>query len=176
MRRAWGLLLPAALVAGFLLHAPAAWSCSCVRSTVAQQFKAAEFVFVGTSTVVRADRATFAVDEIFKGRLPRSVDVGGVGPGASCGVAFDAGGRYTVFAFSTESGLDTNLCSGTSDALDVEARARSVAEKSGAAAAIETPPASKDTGPSNRTGAIAAAGLLAVVAAGALALRWLRAR
>jgi hypothetical protein len=124
MRAVRGLtILGLALV--MMGHTPGAWACSCVGTTPADSFKAADVVFVGT-VISREDPNTgtaqsstdpivwtFTVKSVQKGATPGTTTVKSARDGASCGFVFSVGRRYQVFANKTFYGLATNLCTGT---------------------------------------------------------------
>ena len=58
---------------------------------------------------------TFEVEDSWKGALEGAVDVYGHGPGASCGIKFDEGKSYLVYARRSGGGdtLQTGLCDST---------------------------------------------------------------
>lgn len=56
--------------------------------------------------------ATFDVETVYKGDVPRTITVHTVVSGASCGYTFEVGKRYTVFPWSLDGRLDAGLCRG----------------------------------------------------------------
>ena len=120
----WALV---AVVAISFARPQIALACSCVQSTKPQVVESATVIFTGTVTAERrsivpfmtcnvssADPVTFdfAVDQVFKGDVPRTVAVSTVVSGASCGYEFQVGKRYTVFATGAADRLETGLCRG----------------------------------------------------------------
>jgi hypothetical protein len=105
--------------------APPCFACSCVESTDQEHYERADVVFTGKATD-RHDPSsgspqgsadpihwTFDVDAVQKGRTDDPVVVETSRDEASCGVAFDVGRRYQVYATNTGEYLHTDLCSGT---------------------------------------------------------------
>ena len=107
-----------------------ALACSCARPSKPQLVERASVIFTGTP--VRASRAfafgpmcttssadpvtfTFEVQTIYKGDVTRSVDVGTVVSGVSCGYEFQMNKTYTVFATVNDGRLGTGLCTGTTE-------------------------------------------------------------
>lgn len=56
--------------------------------------------------------ATFDVETVYKGDVPRTITVHTVVSGASCGYTFEVGKRYTVFPWALNGRLDAGLCRG----------------------------------------------------------------
>ncbi len=56
---------------------------------------------------------TFDVDEVLAGEVGPTIEVGSHSSGASCGIRFQEGARYVVFAYEGRRGLDTYSCSRT---------------------------------------------------------------
>jgi len=56
--------------------------------------------------------ATFDVETVYKGDVPRTITVHTVVSGASCGYKFEVGKRYTVFPWARSGKLDAGLCKG----------------------------------------------------------------
>lgn len=107
------LLLAAALVPA----AGTSWACQCVPSKMQTLVDRAEVVFTGTATDVSGDRRNssvgFEVADGFKGDVPGEVIVSSPASSAACGVIFEPGQTYTVFATRNGSTIETNSCSGT---------------------------------------------------------------
>lgn len=127
MRRVTVLLIAAALSwIAPVARAPSASACTCVKSTVRQQFAGATHVFVGSVAAVEESAgnsiATFSVQSVYKGRVAETIQVV-VAAGNGCSVEFLPGNHYTVFARMQTSVVTTNLCYGTSDDTRVLARA-----------------------------------------------------
>jgi hypothetical protein len=95
--------------------APTAWACQCLRRQPAELARQAAVVFTGSATSVTTRNgvvtARFAVAVAYKGRVRAQMIVRS--PRSSCSFAFREGRRYTVFASTSGSGLQTNICSGT---------------------------------------------------------------
>jgi hypothetical protein len=108
------LLLAAAMVPA---TAGTSWACSCVPSNMQTLVDRAEVVFSGTATDVSGDRrdssATFEVADGFKGGISGEVVVHTPASAAACGVVFEPGRSYTVFADRNGSAIETNSCAGT---------------------------------------------------------------
>jgi metalloproteinase inhibitor 2 len=108
------LLLAAALVPA---TAGTSWACQCVPSKMQTFVDRADVVFAGTATHVSGDRrnssVTFEVANGFKGDVPGEVIVSTPASSAACGVIFEPGQTYTVFATRNGSTIETNSCSGT---------------------------------------------------------------
>lgn len=96
---------------------------------------------------MREVRYTFRVLEAFKGVQGRSVQVSSRAESASCGVGFEQGRRYVVYARQAEGRLSAGLCSLTGPAEDPRRglhwlranRGRIAAASSGMATAPPTP-------------------------------------
>ena len=120
-RRALVILIVAVALAGG--PRPAA-ACSCPLSPQDSYASRATMVFTGVVTsvsgfplglVCRSDSpvaATFDVETVYKGDVPRTVTVHTVVSGASCGYTFEVGKRYTVFPWAVNGKLDAGLCRG----------------------------------------------------------------
>ncbi|MBA3425334.1 MAG: hypothetical protein H0U04_12535 [Rubrobacter sp.] len=172
------------------LNTGVAHACSCAGVPSAEEgLRTSDAVFWGEATNVEGQDlspdsnpdlgpvaflgpVTFKVKEYWKGDVPESVVVLGQGMGASCGLDFDKGKSYLVFAYRSgdtgDAPLGTDLCSATGPLTDVEAAPR-----------VLGPPINQlpDTGgpepaqaPASR--AVAAVASVALIAlAGALILR-----
>jgi hypothetical protein len=117
------LALAASLLVGL---STAAHACSCADLSPAQAVEHADAVFTGTVTHVRAEEGmagprvhTFRADQVYKGLPAERFTVASSADSASCGYAFERGGRYLVFAASSPTGpvaegveLSSTLCSG----------------------------------------------------------------
>jgi hypothetical protein len=55
----------------------------------------------------------FHVDGVAKGDIAARTEIIAGGDGASCGMHFEGEIRYLVFAYATDRGLETGLCSGS---------------------------------------------------------------
>jgi hypothetical protein len=124
-------LLAAALVVNLLLvggpGASKAHACTCALVSTERQIKTSDAVFSGEVVSIEpGERAanvsppslglvTFEVEDSWKGALEGAVDVYGHGPGASCGIKFDEGKSYLVYARRSGGGdtLQTGLCDST---------------------------------------------------------------
>ncbi len=127
-----GLFLLALLLGFSLVAAGArpAYACSCAGSSTEEQFRRSDAVFAGE--VVEVGKfpmeqagpmdpgmpylapVSFDVKAAWKGVAGDSVVVHGQGPGPSCGLDFERGETYLVFAGRGENDvLQTGLCSST---------------------------------------------------------------
>ncbi|QIN84165.1 hypothetical protein GBA63_17060 [Rubrobacter tropicus] len=136
--RAGSLLLALAMVLPLTaLGARPAYACSCALSESTEEaFRSSDAVFAGevvkigelpmeregTTTLMMPYLApvTFDVKGAWKGVADDPVVVHGQGPGASCGLDFERGETYLVFAGGAGEGgggmLQTGLCSATRQA------------------------------------------------------------
>ncbi len=110
-------------LAAFWLHASAepSHACSCIAMTPADAFDRADAVFAGVVSTVSVKGGLFGqsgldpvnveiqVSEVWKGPRQATITVETVRSGASCGVDFQAGREYLVYARNGETGL----CGGT---------------------------------------------------------------
>jgi hypothetical protein len=116
----------ALFIVGTIVTVPAqpAWACTCTPATPPVKAGWADVIFTGLATELDPDPSkgapvftywtTFEVTATYKGDVGPVAAVETGGHGASCGVRFTEGERYTVFARAQEDGLDTDICSGTS--------------------------------------------------------------
>lgn len=104
-----------------ILPAQPSWACSCVQSTPNEHAARADVIFTGTATDPGSRAGltywtSFDVEVAYKGALgPTAAVETASGSAGDCGIVFQEGERYTVFARAQEDGLDTNICMGTSD-------------------------------------------------------------
>lgn len=103
MRLARLLVAAAILSTAFVWSTPTAGACSCGVLTDQQAYDAADAVF--EATVMQLDRsdgspvvATLAVDRVYKGRVRQTQVVYTPDDTEACGVEFDVGLTYVVFA------------------------------------------------------------------------------
>ncbi|MCA1830676.1 MAG: hypothetical protein ABR552_01795 [Actinomycetota bacterium] len=177
----------ALVLLALVVRAPTAWGCTCVQRTLADQFRAATVVFVGSVAATdtpqgRAENVTFSVDAVYKGDTTENVTVHTPRSQADCGVLFVPGQRWTVFTSGAGTSATTDACRGTTT--DVNAPS-----KAGHPAPLRTfdhpanatsPPvaaarvSSSDQGA--RAGALGAAALLVVLLLVALVVRARRRR
>lgn len=125
-RRIW--FLAVALIANSLLlggpQAGEAYACSCAETRdVGETFEVSAAVFSGE--VVKAEEeppdrggrflgpVTFEVEETWKGAAENSVVVYGQGSEVSCGIDFERGETYLVYAGRTDGYLTTDYCGRT---------------------------------------------------------------
>ena len=93
-----------------------AGACSCARSGPKALAERAEVLFAGTAANVSGgatQTVAFDVETAFKGAVEEEVAVTTPVSSAACGLPFQEGRRYTVFAYTEGSKLMTNSCSGT---------------------------------------------------------------
>lgn len=108
------------------LQPQAAWACSCIQSTPAEQMERADVVFTGrvidqkmktVKTQPFGGRTwvqwTFEVEADHKGAVSKQMTVESASNSAACGVNFQMGERYQVFANQSNTALKASLCSGT---------------------------------------------------------------
>ncbi|MGO4544022.1 hypothetical protein AB4Z29_04425 [Paenibacillus sp. 2TAB23] len=101
-------------------------ACSCAEhGSVLETMKRSDTVFEGTAISVKSIasdlfrssgsrvKASFKVNEVWKGHVAPQIEVLTAGSEDSCGYAFKEGERYLVYARATGSSLEANLCSGT---------------------------------------------------------------
>ena len=124
-------LIPALLMSFALASGPgagAAYACSCASRSLESEFRVSKAVFSGTVVGIDEDefpvdvsstpserfggpllgKVTFEVEESLKGVSTKFVEVYGQGDGVSCGLNFQEGESYLVYAHKTgekESGL-----------------------------------------------------------------------
>jgi hypothetical protein len=113
------LVTPALVV----LSATQALACSCIpQQPDKAAIKDAQAVFSGTLDEIEPGVEigfdvvtwTFAVDTVYKGEVERSQDVTTQTQSAACGLVFEEGKRYVLFAYTDESDrLGTNVCTNT---------------------------------------------------------------
>ncbi|WP_054024846.1 hypothetical protein [Bacillus sp. FJAT-28004] len=119
-----GLVL--ALFVGSLFFIPSTvQACSCVKAGSVEESKIkSDAVFEGTATSVKtssitlfrssekAVKASFQVNEVWKGHVAPTIEVKTAESEESCGYAFKEGERYLVYATTTGKSLEA-LCSAT---------------------------------------------------------------
>jgi len=101
------------------------FACSCVGFTTLEAKDHADEVFRGTVTEVKkpwlsnnsGDQAkiTLQVDEVWKGEAEQVILVYSSLFDASCGVEFEVGKTFLVFAKYSDGWLKTSMCSGTKE-------------------------------------------------------------
>jgi hypothetical protein len=130
------------LVAAGTLGVREARACSCVGiPSVKEGLRNSDAVFWGEAVSVEEQGfasiappfqapVTFEVRESWKGVSQERVVVHGQGMEASCGLDFDEGKTYLVFAYNVGKGEDgplgTDLCTATKPLSDVEAASRAL--------------------------------------------------
>ncbi|KAI9133446.1 hypothetical protein [Acaryochloris sp. CCMEE 5410] len=108
------------------LRPQAAWACSCMQSTPEEQMERADIVFTGRVIDQKMKAAeiqpfggrtwvqwTFEVESDQKGAVSEQVTVESASNSAACGINFQMGERYQVFANQSNTDLKASLCSGT---------------------------------------------------------------
>jgi hypothetical protein len=118
-RRALIVLVMAAAFVPVGVHP--AWACKCIAPpSDAQAARNSAAVFTGVAEASTDDPGTgptkwsFQVDEVYKGDVGDHEQVSASNQSASCGLQFDLGQRYAVFALAGNSeGLHTNSCTNT---------------------------------------------------------------
>lgn len=109
-----------------LLQPQTAMACSCMRSTSEEQLERADVAFKGRvidkkvatlesdpSGGLNLIRWTFVVEDSQKGAAAKELIVESASNSAACGINFQMGERYQVFANQHENNLRASLCSGT---------------------------------------------------------------
>ncbi len=130
-------------VAGGLLTGEA-HACSCAPSPgPKEELRTSEAVFWDEAVNVETQRSfaedmgpvTFDVKQSWKGELQDSAVVYGQGSGMICGLNFEEGKSYLVYAYDSGTGedgsLETNLCTSTSPLSDVEAAPKEIGPPTG---------------------------------------------
>ena len=118
MRRAAATFLFVATTILPALGATPALACSCIPSTPVDDARRASAVFVGVARgaveIGRPDvlLTSFDVEAVYKGDLSAGTEVRILHQtlGPSCGLRFQAGERFTVFAYASEDQLEANSC------------------------------------------------------------------
>ncbi len=147
-RRVAAGVLFVGLVLVLAIASPVLGQCPCPPFSAADAVKSASLIFVGkavTSVSIPggrmerapgggwvsrdgppgSNRVTFAVSLLVKGRAPRLVEVE-VPDGTSCGVYFQVGLEYFVFASSRGGVLYTDPCGGSASGKLIASRAAEV--------------------------------------------------
>lgn len=116
-----GLFATAGLLT--LFSAPAL-ACSCLPTNETQSTERADIVFSGIVTNRNATQDapegigtnqvtwTFKVDEVQKGNVAKLQEIMTTDSSASCGMEFQIGTRYRIYATQGDNGFWTGLCSG----------------------------------------------------------------
>lgn len=117
----------AVLIGSSLPLTPDAWACSCMQMSEQEAFQRSDVSFVGTITEieqinVQVDKfrsvnyniVTFDIHTELKGEFSGdTINIQTVLPdGGNCGMFFDDGKTYIVFAYFEQEQLTTNICSG----------------------------------------------------------------
>lgn len=110
----------AALLSVFAVQAPATHACSCIAPEPPQESLAkSAAVFSGKVTLVKSDsdlQQVIAIDvtNVWKGVSSNKVALTTAKDSAACGVNFEEGKEYIIYAYNNEDGdLATSLCSRT---------------------------------------------------------------
>lgn len=118
----------ALVVSSFAFNAAPAYACSCMMPKPPQEaLGESAAVFQGTVAGVRESEqdgyiVTFSVEGSWKGVDKASVEVSTARDSAACGIAFETGKTYLVYAHAQEDGsLGTGLCSRTHEIVDATA-------------------------------------------------------
>lgn len=116
-----GLFATAGVLALSTLPAQA---CSCLPFDETRATEQSDLIFSGTVTNRNLIQEypegeggnrivwSFKVDEVQKGTVPAQQDVMTTDSSASCGMEFEIGARYKIYAAQNEDGVWTGLCSG----------------------------------------------------------------
>ncbi|MBD2871169.1 hypothetical protein [Paenibacillus arenilitoris] len=119
------LLALLTLTVGMAILPAQAAACSCAEpGTLTERKDRSHAVFEGEVAAVKSSsaslfqpqvrtvKATFKVNEVWKGQVARTIEVITAEDGATCGFRFEEGERYLVFANAKGKSLETGLCSG----------------------------------------------------------------
>jgi Tissue inhibitor of metalloproteinase len=103
-----------------------AHACSCAGAPLEDHLRTSDAVFSGEVVDIdesdlsrgpwpRLGKVTFDVSEVWKGVSEEPVAVYGQGPEATCGIDFEEGESYLVYAYRSSGGgaLQTDLCNET---------------------------------------------------------------
>ena len=102
-----------------LFGAKSAFACSCAPRDNAtnEDFQKAAAVFTGKVLSVqrKKDSVTvkLAVQKYWKGKISNEIKITTASNSAACGVNFEVGKEYLVYASETNGKLSTNICSRT---------------------------------------------------------------
>lgn len=92
------------------------WACSCaISENAVQEMNIRDAVFLGEVTVVKevenwSAETTFKVKNVYKGEIEEFVTLRHGLPSPSCGISFEPGETYLVFAYNESDYLSTNKC------------------------------------------------------------------
>jgi len=127
--RAMAILLACVLASNLALAADpgarSAHACSCAGgASLEEELESSDAVFAGAVTEIEREdhapgvgpplgRVTFDVNESWKGVTEGTASVYGQGDEVSCGLDFDPGERYLVYAYRTGDHLETSFCEAT---------------------------------------------------------------
>lgn len=103
-----------------LPFAPTSFACSCLpHGTPSQELEKSDAVFSGEVLNVKTDNSTLQakirVKEAWKGMDSKEVTVHTSIDSASCGVNFETGKEYIIYAYQEEGKYTTYLCSRTAE-------------------------------------------------------------
>lgn len=113
------MFLLAAVAVAVVLPVQACWACSCLAGTPEEYWEWSTAVFDGNPTDRSEPDAngmitwTFEVVDAWKGVEGTTVEVTSHESSATCGVSFELGTTYRVFASEGEGALTTGSCSGS---------------------------------------------------------------
>lgn len=117
------ILISLVMVIAMTAIATPCWACSCLpNDTKRDKAKRADVVFTGTVTSIAdpnpadataAFKVQFEVAKVYKGNPREITHVYTAKEGSMCGVTFEVGERYTVFATWSGSQKWVGMCSGT---------------------------------------------------------------
>ncbi len=119
MRRIALLISMLGALGALLWPVSPALACSCVRSSIADNFAGADVVFVGLASSVEAPgsstqgTAHFSVTDVFKGPVGSTAVVRTPEGTNTCSLDLVPGAFYAVFADAEDGEVRTDLCSGT---------------------------------------------------------------
>ena len=112
-------LVVVAVMAAVVLPASACWACSCMPAEPEQYWEWADAVFDGAPTGRSEPDAngmitwTFEVVDVWKGDVGATQQLQSHQHGATCGLSFELGVTYRVYATGSSDAMETNLCSGS---------------------------------------------------------------
>jgi hypothetical protein len=158
------------------------YACSCATRTLAEEFRTSDAVFSGEVVSIEENelspdaipplgRVTFEIRKSWKGVSEESVAVYGQGDEASCGIDFEKGRNYLVYAYrlnEENTPLETSFCDATKPLTEAEGDLRLLGAPTTVLPDTGAPePASLFDNPS----IVAAATLMLLVVAGVLVVR-----
>jgi hypothetical protein len=123
-------MITIAAVAMFFAYPTCAYACSCVPpGSPAEELGRSDAVFLGKVVDVKtpsgpitssadSTSATLEISTVWKGQVAQTITLTTPGSSASCGVTFEQGKEYVVYAQVSDGVLSTTLCSRTRPAGD----------------------------------------------------------